>query len=156
MKNTVILLGSLIFVVLGYSAFAADEGQSMKQMMHHGQMPAGQDERISLGLSAPMRQHQLMNMRSHVQAVQSIVGLLSTGAFAKASAIAHARLGLTDEMKMMCNRFDNERFRNLGLAFHESGDKLGDVLLAGDVGESLQALHTTMGYCVECHSTFRQ
>ena len=47
---------------------------------------------------------------------------------------------------------ENEAFRNLGLAFHKSGD----ALQTKDATESLQALHITMGYCVQCHATFRQ
>jgi hypothetical protein len=30
-------------------------------------------------------------------------------------------------MKKMCNMFNNENFRDLGLAFHTSGDALGDA-----------------------------
>jgi hypothetical protein len=54
--------------------------------------------------------------------------------------------------KEVCNMLENEAFRNLGLAFHKSGD----ALQTKDATESLQALHTTMGYCVQCHATFRQ
>jgi hypothetical protein len=103
-----------------------------------------------------MKQHQLANMRSHVEAVQSIVGLLAEEDFDKASQIARSKLGLTEEMQTMCNMFENEEFRNLGLAFHESGDALADALQSRDAKQSLLALHTTMGYCVQCHAKFRQ
>ncbi|MFQ5443362.1 MAG: hypothetical protein ACE5EK_01975 [Nitrospinales bacterium] len=59
-------------------------------------------------------------------------------------------------MKKMCNSFENEEFKNLGLAFHKSGDELGEALKTKDITKSLRALHTTMGYCVQCHTTFRQ
>jgi cytochrome c556 len=52
--------------------------------------------------------------------------------------------------------FDNEKFKTLGLAFHKSGDDLGEALKTKDVNTSLRALNTTMQYCVECHSTYRQ
>lgn len=132
----------------------ADEGMPMDhQAMHHQQM---MDDRISLNLPPEMKQHQLSNMRSHVEAIKSIVGLMSENKFDDASKIAHDKLGLTPEMKEMCNMFDNEKFKTLGLAFHKSGDDLGDALKTKDVNKSLRALNTTMGYCVECHSTYRQ
>jgi hypothetical protein len=142
---------SLLLLNIPTNSLAAD-GDGMQHMHHHGMM----DNRISLDLSPEMKQHQLSNMRSHVQAVQSIVGLLSAGDFDKASQVAHTQLGLTDEMRKMCSSFKNEKFNQLGLAFHQSGDELGNVLQSKDMKKSLQALHDTMTYCVECHATFRQ
>jgi len=54
------------------------------------------------------------------------------------------------------HNFENENFKNLGLAFHKSGDALGATLKTKDLNKSLGALHTTMSYCVQCHATFRQ
>jgi cytochrome c556 len=51
---------------------------------------------------------------------------------------------------------DNKDFAKLALEFHQSGDQLGDTLKTGDMKKSLHALQTTMNYCVQCHSTFRQ
>ena len=56
----------------------------------------------------------------------------------------------------MCNMFDNDDFKNMGLAFHNSGDDLGDVLQTKDTAKSLRALRSTMNYCVQCHASFRQ
>ncbi len=114
------------------------------------------DTRISLGLSPEMKQHQLSNMRAHLEAIQSIIGLLSNGNFEKASKVAHTKLGLTEEMKQMCNMFENEDVKKLGLAFHNSADELGDVLQTKDMRKSLHALRKTMGYCVQCHEKYRQ
>lgn len=76
--------------------------------------------------------------------------------FEEAAGIAHARLGLTPEMQQMCGMFGNDAFKALGLAFHKSGDDLGNALHSGDVNASLRALNKTMDYCVTCHATFRQ
>jgi hypothetical protein len=156
MKKSIMFAGILLFAGMTFNSFAEDKDHTMEQMRRHHRMQSLNDERISLGLSPAMKQHQLSNMRSHVEAVQSIVGLLSEGSFEKASHIAHSKLGLTEEMKKMCNMFENEAFRSLGLAFHKSGDALGDALQTKDITESLRALNTTMGYCVQCHATFRQ
>ena len=151
MKKIMMLMGILLFAGVTFNSFAEDEGSKTEHMMH-----SANDDRISLGLSPAMKQHQLSNMRSHVEAVRSIVGFLSEGSFNKASRIAHSKLGLTDEMKKMCNSFENEAFKNLGLAFHKSGDELGEALQTKDMAKSLRALHKTMEYCVQCHATFRQ
>jgi hypothetical protein len=104
-----------------------------------------------------MKQHQLSNMKSHVEAVHSIVGLIAEGDFDKASEIAHSKLGLTPEMQSMCSTMSsNETFVNLAFAFHKSGGDLGDELTKKDVNLSLKALNKTMGYCVQCHASYRQ
>jgi hypothetical protein len=122
--------------------------------MYHSE--AMDDKRTSLNLSTMMKQHQLANMRSHVEAIQSILGLITEGDFDNASKIAHTKLGLTEEMKKICNMFGDEDFAKVGMEFHTSGDELGEVLQKRDVNLSLKAANKTMGYCVQCHAAFRQ
>ena len=154
MKSVLMLLG-LLFLNGATNGIAA-ENDNMEQMHHDHMQHFMLDSRTPLNLSPEMKQHQLSNMRSHIEAVQSIIGLMSAGDFDQASQLAHSKLGLTDEMKQMCGMFGNEKFEQLGLAFHKSGDELGNVLQSKDMTRSLQALHDTMGYCVQCHEAFRQ
>lgn len=143
-----------VFAVIGLNvAFAADEIVHMGN--HHHEMNM-MDTRTSLGVAGPMKQHQLSNMRGHVEAIRTIIGLLAESRFDEASKIAHSQLGLTPDMQAMCGSFNNKEFETLGLAFHKSGDELGDTLKTGDVTASLRALNKTMQYCVECHATYRQ
>jgi len=114
------------------------------------------DERISLGMQGPRKQHQLAMMRSHLEAVSDIVDALARGEFDSAAQTAQVKLGMTPQMKRMCNGFQNEDFRNLALAFHASADDLAKALKTHDTSASLQALHVTMQYCTSCHSTYRQ
>ncbi len=154
MKTRVILI-AIFFSILSFSCYAqSDNGMphNKKQMMMH----SNGDSRISLGLSERMKVHQLQNMGSHVEAVQMIIGLLSKESFDKAAEIAHTKLGLTDDMKRMCNMFKNEGFRTLGLEFHKSADNLAKLIKTRDLSKSLNALHKTMSYCVQCHATYRQ
>jgi hypothetical protein len=95
-------------------------------------------------------------MRAHLKATQMIVGLLAEARFEKAAKIARARLGLTDETRQIYDLSKNEDFRNLGLASHKSAAELETALQTKDMKKSLQALRDTMGYCVQCHSKFRQ
>lgn len=114
------------------------------------------DHRISLGLNAMQKQHQLRNMRSHLEAVQNILALLSREKYEEASEVAFEKLGSTTEMKLMCSSFGNEKFENLGLSFHESADEMSEVFKTGDKNKSLRALSKTLNYCVQCHAAFRQ
>ena len=140
--------------MVGLSVALAD-GEKMHHEGHHHEMNM-MDTRTSLGLSAEMKQHQLSNMREHIEAIKPIVGLMAEKKFAQASKIAYAKLGLTPEMQEMCDMFDNKNFRTMGLAFHKSGDDLGEALQTKDVNVSLRALSRTMQYCVECHGAYRQ
>jgi hypothetical protein len=153
MKNLLITTSVFIGIACLNVAFAEDE--KMQHEGHHHEMNM-MDTRTSLGISAEMKQHQLTNMREHVEAIKSIVGLMAENKFEEASKIAHAKLGSTPEMLKMCNMFENKDFRTLGLAFHKSGDDLGVALQTKDVNVSLRALNKTMQYCVECHATYRQ
>jgi len=153
MKRILIAVSAFIGLAVLNVAFAADE--KMHHENHHHDMSM-MGTQTSLGLSAEMKQHQLSNMREHVEAIKSIIGFMSESKFEDASKIAHTKLGLTPEMQKMCSMFNNEKFMTLGIAFHKSGDDLGDALNTKDVNASLRALNKTMQYCVECHASYRQ
>ncbi len=154
MKKIPALFAILLCGYLAIGASAAENVVPMDHSMHHQHF---MDDRVSAGVRPEMKQHQLANMRSHVAAIQSIIGRLAKSEFDEASEIAHSQIGLTDEMKKMCTTMsDNREFQSLGLAFHKSGDDLGDALKTKDLQKSLQALQTTMDYCVRCHATYRQ
>jgi hypothetical protein len=144
----------ICFGLFGVNVVLADDG-TMHMGNHHHDMNM-MDMRNPLGVTGEMKQHQLSNMRGHVEAIKTIVGLMSESKFDEASKIAHAQLGLTPDMQAMCGSFNNKDFEKLGLAFHKSGDDLGNVLRTKDINASLRALNKTMQYCVECHATYRQ
>lgn len=162
MEKTIVMI---IAMLLMTSPVLAEDMQmdhvmkhgDMKGMMGmHSEMARTEDARTSLNLPAPMRYKQLVMMREHLQAVNDIIAYIAEGKFDTASETAHKKLGLTPEMKQMCNMFGNNDFRMIGLSFHQSADELGDVLQTGNVKRSLAALHRTMDKCVSCHATFRQ
>lgn len=156
MSNKSRFIFLMMFSMMGLQISYAEQQQHEMTHHQHQQMSATVDERISLGLPPLMKQHQLANMRSHLEAIQRIVGLIAEGQFETASNIAHTKLGLTEEMQNMCNMMKNEDFKKLGLSFHQSADDLAEVLLTKDTNQSLKALHKTMNYCVQCHATYRQ
>jgi hypothetical protein len=114
------------------------------------------DLRIPLGLSPRIQHRLLVNMRTQFKATQAIIGLLAREKFEPAAKVAHAKFGLTDEMKRIYDISKNEDFKKLGMAFHGSASELEAALRTKDMKKSLQALRDTMGYCVQCHSKFRQ
>lgn len=152
MKNMLVAVSALIGVI-SLNAAVASEEMHMGNHQHDMHM---MDMRTSLGVTGPMKQHQLSNMRGHVEAIKTIVGLMAENKFEEASKTAHDQLGLTPDMQAMCGMFNNKDFEKLGVAFHKSGDELGDTLKTKDVNASLRALNKTMQYCVECHATYRQ
>jgi cytochrome c556 len=155
MKMIAVLFATMAITYATVTPASAEDGMAMNHHAMHNHLMM--DERISLNLSPEMKLQQLQNMRSHVAAVQSIAGHLANDEFDLAAEVAHSKLGLTEQMRMMCTHMsDNKDFAKLALEFHQSGDQLGDTLKTGDMKKSLHALQTTMNYCVQCHSTFRQ
>ncbi len=154
----VLILTGLIFTSCNNNKADVQKSKSVtknRNMMMHN-MQSVKDTRISLNVPPQMAQHQLMNMRNHVKAVQTIIEYLSKDEFDKASEVASSQLGLTKEMKMMCSAFGNKDFEKMGLEFHKSADKMSEVFKTKDKNKSLQALAATMSYCVSCHATFKQ
>ena len=129
-------------------------GQHNGEMMHNMSMKP--DHRISLNPSPKKAQHQLMNMRNHLEAVQSIITYLSKDEFDSASVVASAKLGLTKEMQLMCSSFGNNEYEDLGIGFHNSADAMSEVFKTKDKDKSLAALSVTLNYCVTCHANFKQ
>ena len=139
-----------------YACNTTKKTDSNKNISHKMEMMNIDDGRVSLHLNAMQKHHQLSNMRAHLKAVQTIVNLIAQDDFQKASDVAYKELGSTTEMRMMCASFDNKTFETMGLEFHKSADKMSAVLKTGDKAKSLEALATTMNYCVNCHAMFKQ
>lgn len=141
-------------LLISTHSFAVEDTTPIVHEHHHDMGIA--DSRTTLNLSPQMKQHQLSNMRGHVVAIQSIIGLMAEQKFTEAAQVAHSQLGLTPDMQSMCSKMGDEKFHALGYAFHKSGDDLGDTLQSKDLNASLRALNTTMSYCVSCHASYRQ
>lgn len=158
-KITRIVLSTLMVGIIFISC-SEKKGKQINTVEEKGppkvQMNTSNDKRISLDLNPMQKNHQLINMRSHLEAVQNIIKLISQDEFEKASNVAYSKLGSTTEMKMMCASFGNREFENLGLDFHKSADELSEILKLKDKNKSLESLAKTINYCVSCHSVFKQ
>ncbi|MEO8331138.1 MAG: cytochrome c [Gallionella sp.] len=114
------------------------------------------DNRTTLKLSPRMKHRLLSNMRAQMAATQTIIGLLAEEKFNSAESTARAKLGMTEDLKQIYDKSQNEDFKKLGLAAHSSANELANTLQTKDLKGSLQALRKTMGFCVQCHRKFRQ
>ncbi len=168
------LFGAIAIVFAAYgTGNAADTAHPMMgdmqsgHMMHDmggGQMMGGHmmdgkmmdDKRIPLNLPPMMAQHQKANMREHLKAAADVVHYMGANDFAAASKTAKEKLGLTAQMKQMCDNMPNETFRTMALDFHKSGDALAEALKTKDTGKSLKALDAMLAKCTACHEMFRQ
>jgi len=173
-------LGSLN--VMAADTVDAQAGMRMGQMQ--GGMPPVADERESAGIPEQMKTRHLARMRNHLEAVHDIVDAMARGEFGEASKTARQQLTMRPGMGkgmgrgmdgkgmgmgkgmdgkgmgggMMCSKggMTSEDFKSIGMAFHNSAEKLADVLEKGEMKASLHALGDTMNYCIQCHATFRQ
>ncbi len=149
----------LYIIVLLSFVFGACESQvsKEKQVQNHKETaPKSLDSRKSLHLNAMQKNHQLTNMRSHLEAVQSIISLLAEDKYEEASKTAREKLGSTTEMRMMCASFGDKNFEKLGLEFHKRADEMSEIFKTKDKDKSLSALANTMNMCVRCHATYKQ
>lgn len=114
------------------------------------------DNRTSLNITPRMKHRLLSNMRAQLAATQAIIGLLAAERFEKASTTARSKLGMSEDLKLIYGTSKNEDLDKLVLATQASTDELATALQTKDLKKSLQALRSTMGYCVQCHDKFRQ
>lgn len=158
MTKQTILVAALFMLISGSALSQEMKHEGMDHKMMHNMKGGGAslDSRISLNLPPMMKQHQLANMRAHLNAVRQIILSIADDDFDAASDIAAKQLGSSKAMMKMCNNFENETFKSMGMAFHKSGDELAKTLKKGELQASLRALNTTMTSCVACHATFRQ
>ncbi len=124
-------------------------------------LPAAADdtiqERRPLPLPQMMADHQKQMMRDHLGAVQEIVTALSLGDF-DAVQKAAARLGYSDEVGKVCNRFGaaSPAFARQALAFHHTADGIAAAARERNRGRVLGELSTTLQACRACHAQWQQ
>ena len=145
--NKFVLLAFLLIPVAGMA-----EEQGITGLTAHDIA----DNRTTLDLSTRMKHRLLTNMREQLVATRTIIGLLAQDKFERASSTARAKLGMTEDLKLVYDSAKNEDFKKLGMAANTSADDLAKTLQTKDLKKSLLALRKTMGYCQECHKKFRQ
>ncbi|WP_417557174.1 hypothetical protein [Mesoflavibacter zeaxanthinifaciens] len=148
-------------ICLGFLSFSAckNEKQTEKTDIKQEEIEKPMeidDGRIPLNLNPMQKNHQLSNMRSHLEAVQQITLLLSQEKYDEASTLAYEKLGSTTEMRLMCASFGDKGFETMGIEFHKSADVMSEVFKEKNKDRALQALSNTLNYCVSCHAIYKQ
>ena len=155
-KNIIIASVFLIFTCSSQADAQKTSHDQHASHAMHSQHSSVIDDRISLNLTPAMKQHQLQNMRAHLKTIQTIIAQLGQKDFTGASQTAHQKLGLSEAMRAMCDRFDNDGFKTLAINFHTSADEMAVLFKKENLAESLAAVSNTMHYCVSCHKQYRQ
>ena len=129
-------------------------------LLKNGKIPSqdtSSDNRKPVKMTAAMGEHQLRNMRDHLEAVAAIVKAMTTKDF-KRMEIESIRLGSSPEMKTMCNKMGKATpgFTDMGLALHSTADKLVHAAKKKDYNLFVKELGATLQTCTSCHSSFKQ
>lgn len=159
----------MLMLTLGIQLFSVQlanaETQPMHPMMKGGMQQTMEDQRESAGIPDKMKVHHLARMRNHLEAIHDIIDALSKDEYDQASQIARNELTMRQGMGQgmgkgqgmgFCKEMTKQEFQALGMGFHDSAEKLADILQKGDRKASLSALSNTLNYCIQCHAAYRQ
>jgi len=118
---------------------------------------ASLDSRLPVPLLPHMAQHQRVNMRDHLAAVQEILVAIAANDFAGVGKSA-GRIESSEQMQQMCSHMGlgAPGFTAMALNFHRTADSIGAAARKSDQKEVLKALSATVSTCVKCHETYRQ
>lgn len=129
-------------------------------LLKNGKIPtqvSSSDKRRPVKMTAEMAEHQLRNMRDHLEAITGIVDAMAGKDFKKMEKES-LRLATTPEMKMSCNNMGKATpgFSEMGLALHSTADKLVHAAKKKDYDLFVRKLGATLRTCTSCHSSFKQ
>jgi hypothetical protein len=115
------------------------------------------DTRTPVPLLPMMANHQKMNMRDHLVAVQEIVTALVTDDY-PAIERAAGRVGFSEQMGQMCTHMGAGApgFTEQALNFHHTADTIAEAARRRDRVAVTRALGTTLQTCTACHAAYRQ
>jgi len=115
------------------------------------------DGRTPLPLLPMMAEHQKLQMRGHLQAVNEIVAALAKDDFAAVSAAAK-KIGYSESEAQMCTHIGAGApgFTPTAITFHKTADTIAVAAQKRDRAGVLAALGATLGTCVGCHAAYKQ
>ena len=115
------------------------------------------DARMPVPLLPRMANHQKVNMRDHLVAVQEIVAGAARGDFPAVERAA-GRIGYSQREERMCAHMSAgaPAFQVQAVGFHRSADAIAAAARKRDRAAVLGALATTLQTCTACHATWKQ
>ena len=146
-KSLLIALSCLMLSPISYS--------ESKDEMKKG---AQEDQRIFVEMPKMMQEHQLANMRDHLNAINEILMYMANDDLDKAGDIAENRLGMssmpTHQAKRMGKLMPKE-MKAIGFSMHKAASRFALRAKEGKVAPALKALQEVTAACVACHATYR-
>lgn len=115
------------------------------------------DSRVAIPMTTQMSQHQLANMRDHLEAVQqSVAGLVAKNF--KQMEVAAKKLASSPQMTQMCEHMGRggPGYTEMGLALHKAGDELVHAAQKKNADLFMKKLEATLQTCTACHAAFKQ
>ena len=157
-KITSVFILSCLFSIQAWSQNTAHDYNM--SLLKDGEIPSQvstSDKRRPVKMTAEMAEHQLKNMRDHLEAITAIVGAMAKKDFKKMKKES-LRLASSPKMKMMCNNMGKATpgFTAMGLALHSTADKLVHAAKKKDYDLFVRKLGSTLRTCTSCHSNFKQ
>lgn len=181
MRTTLTIAMTAIGLASGITAHAEAPMHQMDHMQHMQHMAAAShDTRQQVSFPPEMRQHTLVNMRDHLEALSEILSNMSDGQYVKAAQVANARLGMDSPSAEGCKgedtsskphmskpanmdhqmaQFMPEGMRSIGLAMHQAASDFAvEANKAGKSGnpkQALAALSKVTQQCTACHASYK-
>jgi CRISPR/Cas system-associated protein endoribonuclease Cas2 len=133
-----------------YNMSLLNEGMKIEQI-------TSVDKRVPVKLTKEMADHQLKNMRDHLEAITAIVEAMSEKDFEKMKKES-LRLASTPKMNKMCSNMGKATpgFTEMGLALHLAADDLVHAAEKKNYNQFVKNLSITLHTCTSCHSAFKQ
>lgn len=131
------------------------------------QMPAGEkarsaDTRRVVKFPAPLKEHELANMRDHLKTLSEIQGYLARYDFDRAADIAEKRLGMSSFDLHGAHEvapYMPKGMQEAGTALHRAASRFAvaaqDAAVDRDLGRALGALNEVTQTCIACHAAYR-
>lgn len=152
-----ITLGILISSSFGFAQEHKMNHSTHNPQMHQMHNILSKDSRTPIPMTAQMSEHQLSNMRAHLEAIQEAVSAMATKNFDQMKK-ASKKLASSPEMTQMCEHMGRGTpgYTEMGLALHKSGDELVHAAEKKNYDLFVKKLGVTLHTCTACHSSFKQ
>lgn len=119
---------------------------------------AQEDKRQLVKLPDMMRDHQLANMRDHLEAINEILLRMGKGDLDSAADIAESRLGMSSlglhGASHMAKVIPKE-MGAIGTSMHKAATRFALKAQEGDALVAYKALQEVTAACVACHAGYR-
>jgi hypothetical protein len=116
------------------------------------------DARQLVELPEMMQKHMMVNMRDHLQAINTILLNMAQGQLDEAAEVAEMRLGMSSlgtHGAHHMGKFMPEGMQKAGTNMHRAASRFALTAQEGDVLPAYKALTHITSACVACHSGYR-